>query len=195
MKKWTILLLLLLAAGAYMMNHRAVSHGPGVMAPEDPIQTRTTAAPFSFRGFTVIPLADFDIQARVLGKKSYQSGTESQLSPWDIAFGWGRMSDESVLKDVDISQSNRFYYWKVRQFPIPRKEIETHSANMHLIPADDEIEDVLDDARTGNIMSIIGHLVRIEGPGNWLWKSSLTRSDTGHGPCEVIFVTAAEILE
>ena len=57
--------------------------------------------------------------------------------PEDLALGWGRMSDSDVLAKIDITQSGRFYYWHVDDFPIPRREIETSSANMHMIPSDD----------------------------------------------------------
>src|SRR6185437_4176759 len=66
----------------------------------------------------------------------YRFDAGAALVPEDFALGWGRMSDSAVLQQIDITQSARFYYWSVRQFPIPRREIETHSANMHLIPAD-----------------------------------------------------------
>ena len=47
------------------------------------------------------------------------------------------MSDqEAVLQSIDISQSGRWYLvWTTRDFPIPRRAIETQSANMHMVPA------------------------------------------------------------
>jgi hypothetical protein len=195
MKRWILPLLLLLLVVGYMSSNRPVAHGPGVVAPDEPWQEGTSAAPFDFNGFRITPLADFEIEARALSKKSYSNGTEAKLSPWDIAFGWGPMSDEAILDEIDISQSGRFYYWRVKEFPIPRKEIERNSANMHLIPASDEVEDVLDGIRVGQVVLLTGQLVSIEGPGNWRWKSSLTRNDTGHGACEVIYVTEVSITK
>ncbi len=194
-KRLIVLLLVLVGVVFFFVGKKPVTHGPGEVAPDEPMQTGTDVAPFEFNGFRIIPLADFDLQARVLSKERYRSGTEARLAPWDIAFGWGPMSDESILEKIDISQSNRFYFWKVQEFPIPRRDIETHSANMHLIPADDDIMDVLDDVRVGEILQLYGHLVRIEGPGGWHWKSSLTRNDTGSGACEVIYVSEASISE
>jgi hypothetical protein len=46
------------------------------------------------------------------------------------------MSDSAVLAKIEITWSDRFYYWHVDDFPIPRREIEASSANMHMIPAD-----------------------------------------------------------
>ena len=56
--------------------------------------------------------------------------------PSHLALGWQQMSDSAVLDHIEVSQSNRFYSWSVRRFPIPRRAIEIESADMHLIPAD-----------------------------------------------------------
>ena len=61
------------------------------------------------------------------------------------------MSDERVLENIKISQSGRFYHWRVDAFPIPRREIETHSANMHLIPANDFVEKAIGKIRQGGL--------------------------------------------
>ncbi|MCK4994330.1 MAG: hypothetical protein KAS13_04695 [Candidatus Omnitrophica bacterium] len=53
------------------------------------------------------------------------------------------MSDETVLKTIKIWQKNRGYWWRTREFPIPHREIEMHSANMHIIPADETVKEVL----------------------------------------------------
>ena len=82
-----------------------------------------------------------------------------------------------------------------KHFPIPRRAIETESANMHIIPADEQIEDALDNIVKGNIIELTGYLVFIEGKDGWKWKSSLTRNDTGGGACEVIWVNDFKIIE
>jgi hypothetical protein len=140
-------------------------------------------------------LADFTIRARVLSKKTYRTGRESQLSPVDLALGWGPMSDERVLEKVSIRQSNRWYFWQVREFPIPRREIERHSANMHLIPASSTVTDQLKSVREGHIVQFSGKLIRAHGDNNWRWTSSLTRDDTGDNACELVWVEEFEIVE
>jgi hypothetical protein len=79
--------------------------------------------------------------------------------------GWGRMSDSDVLQHIDISQSGRFYYWHVQEFPIPRREIETSSANMHMIPADADVKNQLEQVRAGEVVHLEGFLVDASRPG------------------------------
>ena len=159
----------------------------------EPIQSSTRKKTFSFKGYIITPLADFEITAKILSREKYHLGEEANLSPLDLALGWGRMSDDEVLKNIDVSQSNRWYYWETDTLPIPQREIETHSANMHMIPKDDMIKSILLGAKEGDIVNIKGALVRVDKGDSWYWQSSLSREDTGDGACEVVFVESAQI--
>ena len=79
------------------------------------------------------------------------------------------------------------------EFPIPRREIETQSANMHMIPADDAIASTLKSIKSGQVVKIKGFLVRADAKDGWHWKSSLTREDTGNGACELVYVKAITV--
>lgn len=188
---WKVLLFVgVVGYGAYhSWESRAVTHGAGEIAPEAPFQRDLGIAETQRIGdYQILPLAKFDIEARVLSTKNYRLGREAELSPIDFTLGWGPMSDESVLNKIDITQSDRFYFWHVDQFPIPREDIETHSANMHMIPADASIERTLKSARVGQVVHIEGYLVEAKADDGWHWKSSLSRNDTGNGACEVVLV-------
>ena len=164
---------------------------PGMLAPEEPQQTPLEqAAAIEVDGgrYSLQPLAQFSLHARVLAHSDYHLDTMSGLIPTDIAFGWGRMSDSAVLATIDISQDHRFYFWSVRDFPIPRAEIETHSANMHLIPANDAVRHNLRRLRVGQGVWLDGELVEVHARDGWSIRSSLSRDDTGPGACEVVWV-------
>ncbi len=175
-------------------EEKSYRHTP-IKVDQDPYQKNIRKrAPFKFKEFTIIPLAEFKIRAKVLSKHRYRTGKAAKLSPMDLALGWGRMADDNILKDIKISQSGRWYYWRTKRFPIPRREIETHSANMHIIPANSELKKILLKVKKGDIVFIEGKLVEVQGR-NWFWKSSLTRKDTGGGSCEVIFAEKIEIYK
>ena len=186
------LFFILIALGVFWKFYNytgSVSLGPGVMVSEVPLQESVSSTiSHKFDDYTINEIATFRIKAKVLAKKNYYLGRESDLSPTDLALGWGNMSDESILDKIEISQSNRFYFWRVESFPIPRKEIETHSANMHLIPADESVARIIGEIRNGDIVEISGSLVNVTAQDNWRWRSSQTRNDTGKGACELILV-------
>jgi len=180
----------LAAVAAWQLSHRPRQHPAGVLVAEAPLQSDVEATlALPRRGeFALTPLARFSMSARVLGRADYRWDTEAKLAPTDLALGWGRMSDSTVLDQVYITQSGRFYHWQVREFPIPESEIVGSSANMHLIAADTFIERAIDQTRVGDVVSFDGFLVRVDGPNGYHWVSSLTRSDSGGGACELVWV-------
>jgi len=162
---------------------------PGAIAPHDPVQEHLTATQvYQKAGYVVRPLARFHIEARVLGKARYRFDRGASLSPVDLALGWGPMSDQAVLDQIDISQGRRFYRWRVQRYPIPRHDIIEHSANMHMIPANDDVEQDLLRVQPGEVVHIEGYLVVATSEDGTVWKSSLTRKDSGDGACEVLWV-------
>ncbi len=186
------LLFLVVAAIWFVWPEPSVDVPPGDLVLTPPLQTNTNAAPFIFRGHTVSPLAEFDISARVLGKEIYRFDRESEVSPVDLALGWQAMSDSLVLDEIDISQGGRFYTWYTKTFPVSRAEIETQSANMHMIPSTDEIEGTLKGIPINAVIRIKGYLVRVTDETGWTWQSSMTRGDTGFAACELIWVKSLE---
>ncbi len=185
-----VLLAVCLVWGSYAWwTTRALSRDPGVLAPAIPIQeAASNVKPFDYKKYRITPLAQYSIEARVLGREDYHLGRESDVSPMDLALGWGPMSDDKVLGKVHISQSNRFYYWTVQEFPIPRESIETNSANTHLIPADATVARKLKQIKKGHIVRLRGYLVRVDAADGWHWISSLARNDVGDGACELLWV-------
>ena len=189
-----ILFVALISYGGYQhFSNRVVVRGNGVIAGQQPIQAASNQQVFTHKGYIITPLETFSIEARVLAAKDYTFGREADLSPVDLALGWGSMSDEAILKDVKITQSNRFYYWRVDAFPLPRREIETQSANMHMVPATSQIEQTLKAVKPGKVVKLTGYLIEAKAEDGWRWKSSLTREDTGAGACEIIFVNSLSV--
>lgn len=194
---WKLIFFLLIGYGAYQhYSNRPVMHGYGVIAALAPAQhttSQSSQSALNFKGYTIIPQQTFAIQARVLSATHYSFDREADLAPVDLALGWGPMSDEAILKDIKITQSNRFYHWHVDEFFIPRSQIEKNSANMHMIPADKEVEKALKAVKEGQVVNITGFLVNASRSDGWYWKSSLSRDDTGAGACELVYVTTISV--
>jgi len=194
MMRWLLIALIVFGAWQWW-GSRGIEHAPGVNAAAAPEQRVITAGPpqFQKKGYTLTALARFTLTARVLGVEHYHFDREADLAPVDFALGWGPMSDSAVLSKLKISQGGRFYHWRTDEFPIPRREIEVNSANMHLIPATPAVEKQLKRARTGSIVQLSGFLVEVRAGDGWRWVSSLTREDTGAGACELIWVEEFDV--
>ena len=164
----------------------------GVLAPDDPLQTppdRTSA--WTFHGYTITPLADYRVKARLLHRASYAAETNGEISPLDFALGWGPMSDPVIYGQLNIGQAGRWYSWSYPDSPpIPDNAIICHSANTHLIPATDHVLDQLLDFCAGDVIQLDGYLVEVD-TASMRWRSSLSRTDTGDGSCELMWVESA----
>ena len=185
------LLLLFAVLYYYGRNSGAVTHPPGVIAPDEPMQTSLAGAtPWPAHGSRITPLASFYVRARVLSVEHYWMGRDSDLSPVDLALGWGPMSDQRVVDQLSISQGGRWYRFNARngRYPLPASDLSAHSANMHMIPSNKDVAARLKALRSGELVVIRGYLVQVEGSGGWTWKSSLSRTDTGNGACELVWV-------
>ncbi|MGH7455022.1 MAG: hypothetical protein ACRENG_26945 [bacterium] len=95
---------------------------------------------------------------------------------------------------LKISQSGRRYFWWGRPLPLPAETIYAHSANMHILPANEEVENLLDQINSGDIVTLRGYLVAIRAGDDWNWRSSMSRTDRGDGACEVVWVESLSIL-
>ena len=177
-------------------SHRPLHHKPGIIAPDVPVQEAIKdAASFQYKDYTIKPLASFKLTARLLSSKRYRFDRGADLSPIDLALGWGPMSDEAVLNKLKISQMGRFFYWETDgPLPRPLEEIYANASNMHMIPANKYIRRTLFKVRPGQLIAIEGSLVSVTGKEGMTWQSSLSRTDTGRGACELIWVEKASIM-
>lgn len=167
-------------------------HPPdGVLVVGDPQQTDVSGGDKVQVGrWTLTVRANYQITARILARERYHFDTLSDLVPEDLALGWGPMSDNRILRTLDITQSNRFYFWRAPAYsPIQKDSIITHSANTHVIPQNALIARQLSRLRPGEVVTLSGELVDgLRDDGTWI-KTSLTRNDSGAGACEVLLVS------
>ena len=178
-----------------MTTQKAIRHTPGTLVQEEPTQTMlNTENQWKINDYIIKPVATFYIRARVLHTRQYSNDREADLSPIDLALGWGQLSDQAILDKITITQSNRWYYWRYENPPpIKQSEIIAQSSNMHMIPASSYVKDKLNQIREGNIVRISGYLVNISGSNNYKWNSSTSRTDTNQGSCEVVWVESVTI--
>ena len=196
MRRWLVIAGVLIVIGWWLSPPSGRVQPPGVLAPDVPEQTSIVdGASFAHDTFRITPLAEFRIDARVLGRETYRFDAGAVLAPIDLALGWGRMSDSDVIERLVISQSGRWYSyrWGAEGPPLPPAEIRSSSANMHLIPADAGVAGLLDKVRVGDLVRIEGKLVQADGEDGWHWRSSLTREDSGGGACELIWVESVTL--
>ncbi len=175
----------------YVTCIRETPYRSDIYIPDPPLQVALTDEPAWRHGeFTVHPLARFEMDALVLGAERYWVDRGADLSPVDLALGWKEMSQGTLLNQLEIGQSGRFFEvaWK-EGVRVSEDTVFENSSNMHMIPSSDEIENALLSIDKNDVIHLEGFLVQVLGDDGSKWVSSLTRSDRGRGACELIWVT------
>ena len=189
-------ILLIITFTYFFWPEKVISYPSGQTAPDQPIQQNLILnKEWQKEEFNVKALAEYKIKARVLSRNNFSIGRESKISPVDFALGWGPMSDQDVIDKIEVTQSNRWYHWKTETYPLPNQEISLNSANVHIIPKDDLIENKIDDVSKGSLIEMKGYLVELSADDGWHWQSSLRRDDTAGGSCELFWVEELTILD
>ena len=197
MHRFAVVALVLAAYGGWhwWSSERAVHRPPGIVAPDEPVQVDLNPpSRFEAKGYIFVKRAKFDIRARLLRKETYHLDGGAGLAPVDLGLGWGPLSDSAMLEGLEFSQMGRFFYWQPRKadFPLPKSVLISHMAQMHVIPANKDVESRLKKLRPGQIVTASGYLVDVRGPGGFAWNTSLSRTDTGDGACELFWVEAID---
>ncbi len=167
----------------------------------EPLQSPTDRAVFTtvIRGYTytLTPRASYDISGLVVSQHSgdaflniYHKADPGNIE--DVCVVWGEtITNGSYRKARYKSEEfSCFYSWSGRLVPPFNPE---KFANNHLIPADASLAEQIRAIRIGDQIQMRGFLVDYavtkDGRAVFTRKTSLTRTDTGNGACEILYVT------
>jgi hypothetical protein len=135
------------------------------------------------RRYRLAPLARYEIAARVLSRERYYLGWRADLSPMDLALGWGVLADSRVDQFIDWHQADRWYFYQwSADSPYRNDDIVPHSGNVHVIPANTNLRRILLSIERNQVLALSGQLVRVDDPAaaaDGGWSSSLSRTDIG----------------
>jgi hypothetical protein len=147
--------------------------------------------------FTMTPVAEYKISGMVVGKETYSFGWDGEISPVDLAIVWGKLAESEYDRYITYSQSNRWYFYQYKPgSPIDNSFVISHSANNHIIPANENIHEAVKVIGKKDIVVLEGFLVNIKGTYQGqpvTWNTSLSRKDTGNGSCELFYVSKVRI--
>jgi len=145
------------------------------------------------------PQASYEITAQVMSKKHYHKGWSAKIAPYDLALAWGKLINAEMKQFIKYSQMRRFYFYECTwDCPLTQDYISKHSANTHLIPANENLMKVLRKIRKGNVITLWGYLINVEGTyknGDVNWHTSTSRADTGNGACELMYVEKVRLKD
>ncbi|HEV7508128.1 MAG TPA: hypothetical protein VGS07_24815 [Thermoanaerobaculia bacterium] len=198
MNKIWLTLLTVVVIGYYAFSRPHITApGDPIDWSADPIQASTNTPPFEIETrkgkVTLDPRASFDASAVVTGDEHYRFDDGAFLVPVDLVMTWGKLPEEPFKSKVSYGQMTRYYFWHTKSAELDLHYITSHSANMHMIPADDNVRRALLTVGTGDRVRVHGLLVNAKRDDGFYWKTSLTREDDGPGACELVWVEEIQI--
>jgi hypothetical protein len=198
MNKLWLALLAVIAIGYYALTRpHATDKAEPVDWTAEPVQADTDRPSFDVgKGkdrTTLDPRASFDISAVIAHDEHYRFDDGSFLVPVDLVMTWGKLPEEPYKSKVTYGQMTRYYFWRTSYPDLDLHYIQTHSANEHMIPADDNVRRALLTVGRGDRVRIQGLLVNARREDGFHWKTSITREDDGPGACELVYVEQIQI--
>ena len=118
----------MLVAAGWLYFHEPAATWRGMPATREPLQTSgPLPKPFPHGDYLVTPLARYHITAVVLSRERYRNDRAAEIGPVDLALGWGPMSVASVINELKIRQSGRWYEFSYAgDPPLEQRQIEIH---------------------------------------------------------------------
>ena len=170
----------------------------------------TAVKPFRFTRnddqYEVTPLYEYTLSGLVVRRMDYSwfsIDRSEKIFPLDLCLIWGSNLRYKVhqAKTIRFSQDCRFCWVEWREkLPFSLTEV----SNNHLLLSQPDVERTLNRVMIGDQVKLHGKLIKVNarliGKGGRYdseavtWTSSTTRTDTGPGACEVIYVEDAVVL-
>jgi len=147
--------------------------------------------------FMITPVAEYKISGVVVGKGTYSSDWDGEISPVDLAIAWGKLAERGSNRYITYTQGYRWYFYQYKPgSSFDHSYILSHSSNNHIIPANENIRKAVKAVKKKDKVVLEGFLVNLKGiykERPVAWNTSLSRADAGSGSCELFYVSKVRI--
>jgi hypothetical protein len=172
-----------------------------------PKQTPTTASPFGLsvngQQYRIEPVYAYELEGMVVSYHDADSFSDiwhhdkwkDFLNVRDLCVVWGGNLTSGVYQEMEFSNDSWtcWAYWP--NSDVGSRFSMSELSNNHLLTDDLEIKHRLMSAETGDHIRLRGYLASYENPANNFKRgTSTTRTDTGNGACETVYLTAFDIV-
>lgn len=177
---------------------------------QEPIQAKTDAGPFNAkRGgveYTISPLYEYELFGLVASYHHSSDWFDYYHKKWndfinekDICVIWGENLKSDVYKKIKYKNGSWTCYWQTKQGVTREEWLKFNNdqiSNNHLLTSNERISQALAKIEKGDQIYIKGYLARYtQDESSFERGTSISRTDTGTGSCETIYVTQVQILK
>lgn len=169
---------------------------PQISAQSTPVQAEIT--PFEVDlgfGFQGTATHRYTIAGQVLLRRPYTWDATAEISPLDLAIGWGAMATLETRDNFTFTGGKRIVHIRGTD---PTKDpwpIMSLWSNTHIIPASDAVLGAAQALQSGQRVRLHGYLMKVSGARGLIWEGSTSRDDRGFSACEIMLVERIEIID
>ncbi len=206
MKKILFLILSCLWLTSWWMKNQ-LPEKPGDFAEllKEPIQQKTQKQPFMVEAggerYRITPKYDYELWGMVVSYHHSDSWMDRVHERWadninikDLCVIWGESNTTPIVyRNIDFSSGQWTCYIKTDNYAAYHGFDLTKLSNNHVLTDDPAIADTIREANYGDIIHFKGYLSHYEGR-KVSRGTSTSRTDTGNGACETIYITDFSIL-
>ena len=170
---------------------------------DEPEQGASESAPFDVEWdgiqYRISPEYDYDLTGMVVSFRHHDDNSRmhrlagDHLNMLDVCVVWGNNTTGAQLDKIDFWNGIFTCNVKTRDQAAWESFDMQQLSNNHLLSADEHVRDRVKDLRVGDQIRVRGYLASYDSPGGRRGTST-TRTDTGDGACETIYVQHFELL-
>lgn len=179
-------------------------------AYKNPVQTETNKTLFEIRKnnitYVITPIYNYELNGMIVSHHNSSNWFDYYHKKWkdfiniaDICVIWGENIETEIYKKFKFSSGSYTCYWKSRP-NTSRSEWSNFKndciSNNHILPANENINKKIMDAKNGDQIYLKGYLVNYNIKGElFSRKTSISRTDKGNYACEVVYLTDFQIIK
>ncbi len=172
---------------------------------EDPAQSRSGTENFAFdyrgQSYAVQPQAEYLVSGVVVSHNNISGigdiyHTSDSVDLKDLCLVWGDNVVSGIYRKFNFWSEPWSCHYQIDDGSLLKDFRNDQFSNNHLIAADKAVQDTIRSVNIGDQVRLTGLLVNYYPvkASEQIRRTSLNRTDTGNGACEVIFVKKVQIL-
>ncbi len=174
----------------------------------DPVQSATRKNSFTTQAngqqYVITPSYDYELEGVVVSLHdaddfldiTHHRRWQDYINLRDLCVIWGSNVKSGVYREMEFSNGTWTCWFSWPNSEVVSRFDGTQLSNNHLLIDDDAIKQALMQVESGDHIRLNGMLVEYSNPGNGFRRgTSVTRTDTGNGACETIYVNRLEVIK
>ena len=173
----------------------------------EPLQSVTRQPGFKTRSndqeYLIEPRYDYELDGVIVSLHdadefldvTHQRRWRDFINLRDLCVIWGDNVSSGVYREMEFHNGTWTCWFSWPNSEVASRFDATQLSNNHLLVDDDDIRQALMQSEPGDHIRLKGMLVEYSNPANGFRRgTSTTRTDTGNGACETIYVEDFEVI-